>query len=91
MKRYLFCAAIVGTFLIGVTNFALAAEGSPKEESTQTTPKEGETPAPATKAIDPKPASSEESKKEGEPTKAEKPDKKPACKPGGLLLLGVGC
>jgi hypothetical protein len=32
IKRYLFYAAILGTF-IGVTNFALAAEGSPKEES----------------------------------------------------------
>ena len=55
-------------------------------------PKEGDNHTLGAKAIGQKPAALEDSKKAVEQLKkVENPDKKPGCRPGSMMTMGVGC
>lgn len=103
MKRLLHCVVIVaaiGTFLIG-TNAAVAEEVSPKEGGGQALiTKAIESLSAAIKYLEiseddfdgQKPAVIADSKKAVEQLKkVDKPAKKTGCRPGSLLMMGVGC
>ena len=103
MKRLLLCAVIIasiGTFLIG-TNWVLAEGGSPNQEDDQTlVSKAIESLGAAIKYLEKtdddfdgqKPAVIADAKKAVEQLKkVDKPAKKAGCRPGSLMMRGVGC